>query len=124
MQVEGEKRLNGREYSLQEIKSAGGYVMQDDVLNAHLTVEETLMYAARLRLAAGTTTNVDFFVSRTHDIKEMKSRVEDVMTKMGLTHARDTIIGSPAIKGISGMVVACSTSSVSQAEKEKDYVWP
>jgi hypothetical protein len=36
MQVTGELRLNGRGYTLAELKKCAGYVMQDDVLNANL----------------------------------------------------------------------------------------
>eukprot|EP01127_Copromyxa_protea_P019219 TRINITY_DN6182_c0_g1_i1.p1 TRINITY_DN6182_c0_g1~~TRINITY_DN6182_c0_g1_i1.p1 ORF type:complete len:624 (-),score=96.66 TRINITY_DN6182_c0_g1_i1:165-2036(-) len=90
MKITGDLKLNGRDYSRTELKSVGGNVMQDDVLNAHLTVYETLMYTSRLRLPPGLST------------AEYKERVNDVMDKMGLTHTRDTIVGSPLIKGISG----------------------
>jgi len=64
--------------------------MQDDVLNPNLTVEVTLSYTARLRLPPELTP------------EDIQDRVEDAMTKMGITHTRDTIVGSPMLKGISG----------------------
>ena len=48
--VQGEMRLNGAPYNNAELKRIAGYVMQDDLLNGSLTVEETLMYTAELRL--------------------------------------------------------------------------
>ncbi|GFH27980.1 ABC transporter domain-containing protein, partial [Haematococcus lacustris] len=88
--VSGELRLNGRGYSAAELKKCAGYVMQDDLLNANLTVEETLMYTAELRLPP----------SLTHEMR--LQRVLDVLEQMGLEHARYTLVGSPMKKGISG----------------------
>jgi ATP-binding cassette subfamily G (WHITE) protein 2 len=88
--VEGEMRLNGAPYDNAELKRIAGYVMQDDLLNGYLTVEETLMYAAELRLP------------RTFTHKQRKERVEDVMNDLGLVHVRKGIIGSQLKQGISG----------------------
>jgi ATP-binding cassette subfamily G (WHITE) protein 2 len=83
-------RLNGAPYDNAELKRVSGYVMQDDLLNGYLTVEETLMYTAELRLP------------RTFTNTERKERVEDVMKDLGLLHARHDIIGSQMKQGISG----------------------
>ncbi|KAG2438719.1 hypothetical protein HXX76_005264 [Chlamydomonas incerta] len=88
--VQGELKLNGQDYSNAELKKLSGYVMQDDLLNAHLTVEETLRYTAELRMPRTTTP------------EERQERVETVMNSVGLTHVRDVIVGSPIKKGISG----------------------
>ena len=87
---EGEMRLNGQPYDNAELKRIAGYVMQDDLLNGYLTVEETLMFTAELRLPR-TFTNV-----------ERKERVDDVLNDLNLAHARHDIIGSQQRKGISG----------------------
>lgn len=50
MWFEGEIRMNGRVYSLSDLKCMSGYVMQDDLMAGALTVEETLFYAGELRL--------------------------------------------------------------------------
>ena len=50
MSIEGDIRINGREYSKGDLKAMSAYVMQDDVLHAELTVYETLQYASQLRL--------------------------------------------------------------------------
>ncbi|CAF1465031.1 unnamed protein product, partial [Adineta steineri] len=88
--VEGEMRLNGAPYDNAELKRIAGYVMQDDLLNGYLTVEETLMYTAKLRLP------------RAFTDKQRKERVEDVMTDLGLSHVYNVIVGTPLKKGISG----------------------
>jgi ABC-type multidrug transport system ATPase subunit len=41
---DGEKKLNGHDYNKRQLKEVSGYVMQDDQLNAHLTVGETMWY--------------------------------------------------------------------------------
>ncbi len=88
--VHGEMRLNGAHYDNAELKRIAGYVMQDDLLNGYLTVEETLMYTARLRLP------------RTFTDKQRKERVHDVMADLGLSHVHNVIVGTPLKKGISG----------------------
>ncbi|GIL62773.1 hypothetical protein Vafri_16946 [Volvox africanus] len=88
--VTGELKLNGQLYSSAELKLLSGYVMQDDLLNSHLTVEETLRYTAELRMPRSSTP------------EERLARVEEVMQQVGLTHVRSVIVGSPIKKGISG----------------------
>ncbi|RDX97286.1 ABC transporter G family member 22, partial [Mucuna pruriens] len=67
-----------------------GFVTQDDVLFAHLTVKETLTYAARLRLPNPLT-------------KEQKeNRALDVIQELGLERCQDTMIGGSYVRGISG----------------------
>ncbi|KAL4427313.1 hypothetical protein ABPG77_003222 [Micractinium sp. CCAP 211/92] len=88
--MEGKARLNGQSYSLAHLKRMASYVMQDDLLNSHHTVEETLMYAAKLRLPASTT------------VEERVARIEEVIDATRLQHCRYTLVGSPLRKGISG----------------------
>jgi ATP-binding cassette subfamily G (WHITE) protein 2 len=88
--ISGEIRLNGREYSKKTLKAMSSYVMQDDVLHAELTVEETLYYATQLRMADGTSS------------EEKESRQEEVLKLMGITHCKKTIVGNTRKKGISG----------------------
>ena len=88
--VEGDMCLNGVPYDNVELKRIAGYVMQDDLLNGYLTVEETVMYTAQLRLP------------RTYTDKERKERIEEVMTDSGLSHVCNAIVGTPLKKGISG----------------------
>lgn len=88
--VQGEMRLNGANYDNAELKRIAGYVMQDDLLNGYLTVEETLMYTAKLRLP------------RSFTNKQRQERVSDVITNLGLTPVHKAIIGTQLKQGISG----------------------
>lgn len=72
------------------IKRKTGFVTQDDVLYPHLTVIETLTYAALLRLPK----------NLTHE--EKIEQVELIMTELGLSNCRDSIVGGPLIRGVSG----------------------
>ncbi|CAF1270354.1 unnamed protein product [Rotaria sordida] len=88
--VEGEMRLNGAPYDNAELKRIAGYVMQDDLLSGYLTIEETLMFTAELRLP------------RTFLNLQRQERVNEVLDDLGLTHARHDIVGIQSKRGISG----------------------
>jgi ATP-binding cassette subfamily G (WHITE) protein 2 len=90
MNITGDFRLNGREYSKSVLKAMSAYVMQDDLLHAELTVAETVSYAAKLRLAGKCTK------------AERIARENHVIELMGVGHVRDVIIGDTRRKGISG----------------------
>ncbi|KAK4491362.1 hypothetical protein RD792_002099 [Penstemon davidsonii] len=72
------------------MKRNTGFVTQDDVLYPHLTVTETLVYTALLRLPRTLT-------------KEQKTQhAEAVITQLGLSRCKDIIIGGGLLRGISG----------------------
>ncbi|KAM0786926.1 hypothetical protein ACM66B_002348 [Microbotryomycetes sp. NB124-2] len=67
-----------------------GYVRQDDAHLPFLTVRETLMFAASLRLPQSVS-------------KQAKAAiVQQTIQELGLSHVADSIIGGPFRKGISG----------------------
>lgn len=74
------------------IKRKIGFVAQDDVLYPHLTVLETLTYAALLRLPKSLT------------IEEKKEHAEMVIEELGLKRCRDSPVGGcmALFRGISG----------------------
>lgn len=72
------------------LKQRMGFVMQDDILYPHLTVKETLTYAALLRLP------------KTMYKKEKQERAMEVIHQLGLQRCQDTMIGGPFMRGISG----------------------
>lgn len=74
--------------NLATIRSA--YVMQQDILIPTLTVRETLLYAAELRLPPPTTT------------AERQRVVEEVILELGLKECADTRIGNNVHRGCSG----------------------
>ncbi|GMJ13975.1 Arabidopsis thaliana ATP-binding cassette G22, ATP-binding cassette G22 [Hibiscus trionum] len=72
------------------LKSRIGFVTQDDVLFPHLTVKETLTYAARLRLP------------RVLTKQQKEKRAIDVINELGLERCQDTMIGGSFVRGVSG----------------------
>ncbi|KAB2098060.1 hypothetical protein ES319_A01G212000v1 [Gossypium barbadense] len=92
--VGGSITYNDQPYS-KFLKSRIGFVTQDDVLFPHLTVEETLMYAARLRLPKVLTR------------QQKEKRAVDVIYELGLEsnmicRCQDTMIGGSFVRGVSG----------------------
>ncbi|KAJ0549610.1 putative ABC transporter, AAA+ ATPase domain, ABC-2 type transporter [Helianthus annuus] len=71
-------------------KRRTGFVTQDDVLYPHLTVTETLLFTAMLRLPN----------SLTRD--EKVNHVDRVIAELGLTRCQNSMIGGPLFRGISG----------------------
>ncbi|KAI5070568.1 hypothetical protein GOP47_0014911 [Adiantum capillus-veneris] len=72
------------------LKPRMGFVTQDDILYPHLTVRETLLYAALLRLPAT--------MSRLHK----SDKADQISRQLGLERCRDTIIGNAFVRGVSG----------------------
>ncbi|KAF7808951.1 ABC transporter G family member 21-like [Senna tora] len=89
--VSGNITYNGRPFS-GSIKRNTGFVSQDDVLYPHLTVLETLLYTAFLRLPKSLTR------------EEKMEQAEMVVADLGLTRCRNTAVGgaSALFRGISG----------------------
>ncbi|KAK7405211.1 hypothetical protein VNO78_06410 [Psophocarpus tetragonolobus] len=91
-------RLGGKLYgtityngkALNAMKRNTGFVTQDDVLHAHLTVTETLVFTALLRLPNSFTK------------KEKIEHAKSIITQLDLTKCKDSIIGGPLLRGISG----------------------
>ncbi|OAE22674.1 hypothetical protein AXG93_2675s1070 [Marchantia polymorpha subsp. ruderalis] len=65
-------------------------LLQDDILYAHLTVRETLVCAALLRLP------------RELSRKEKLRRAQDVITELGLERCHNTMVGGSYVRGVSG----------------------
>ncbi|XP_061965526.1 ABC transporter G family member 22-like isoform X3 [Populus nigra] len=72
------------------LKSRIGFVTQDDILFPHLTVKETLTYAALLRLP------------KTLSKQQKQKRAMDVIYELGLERCQDTVIGGSFVRGVSG----------------------
>ncbi|PUZ42772.1 hypothetical protein GQ55_9G608800 [Panicum hallii var. hallii] len=87
--VEGCVSYNDEPYS-KSLKRRIGFVTQDDVLFTHLTVKETLTYAALLRLP------------RTMTRQQKKERAMDIIYELGLERCQDTMIGGSFVRGVSG----------------------
>ncbi|CAL0316820.1 unnamed protein product [Lupinus luteus] len=89
--VTGTIKYNGNPNS-NSVKRKIGFVSQEDVLYPHLTVLETLTYAALLRLP------------KTLTREEKMQHVDMVITELGLTRCRDSPVGGgmALFRGISG----------------------
>ncbi|GMH27536.1 hypothetical protein Nepgr_029379 [Nepenthes gracilis] len=86
----GSITYNGHPFS-SSMKRKTGFVTQDDVLYPHLTVIETLTYAALLRLPSS--------LSRESKIEQ----AEMIITELGLLRCRNGVVGGgPLFRGISG----------------------
>ena len=84
--LSGTITYNGRPYC-SATKRSMGFVAQSDVLYPHLTVRETLVYSARLRLPSSLSKG------------DRVSRAESVITQLGLRACADSIIGGPFLRG-------------------------
>ncbi|KAK6934636.1 ABC-2 type transporter, partial [Dillenia turbinata] len=87
--VKGSITYNDIKYN-QALKRRIGFVTQDDVLFPQLTVEETLIFAAFLRLPSN--------MSR----QQKYARVEMIIKELGLERCRQTRVGGGFVKGVSG----------------------
>ncbi|KAI3683721.1 hypothetical protein L1987_84235 [Smallanthus sonchifolius] len=85
----GSITYNDQPYS-KFLKSRIGFVTQDDILFPHLTVRETLTYAALLRLP------------KTLTKQEKEKRASDVIRELVLERCQDTMIGGSFVRGVSG----------------------
>ncbi|KAI5325044.1 PREDICTED: ABC transporter [Prunus dulcis] len=87
--LRGKVSVDGKEMNPSLIKRTSAYIMQDDRLFPALTVYETFMFAADLRLGPVSVT-------------DKKQRVEKLIQQLGLSSARNTIIGDEGTRGVSG----------------------
>ncbi|KAF7729016.1 hypothetical protein EC973_005047 [Apophysomyces ossiformis] len=86
----GRTMINGSVPDRRQFKQMTGFVDQDDTLMGTLTVRETLMYAAMLRLP------------RKMPMIMKQKKVEEVMQELGIGAIADSVIGAPGQRGISG----------------------
>ncbi|GER51896.1 ABC-2 type transporter family protein [Striga asiatica] len=87
--LSGNITYNGRPFS-SAAKRAIGFVTQDDVLHPHLTVGETLIYTALLRLPSSLSS------------AEKARHAVAVGAQLGLSKCWDSIVGGPLMRGVSG----------------------
>lgn len=88
-QITGTRLLNDRKYG-KDFNRIAAYVSQDDCLMGTLTVYESLLFAARVKLPACI------------PMKEKKNRVKQVMFDLKISHIKNRRIGDKLHRGISG----------------------
>lgn len=87
--VSGTITYNGQPFS-SSMRRKTGFVTQDDILYPHLTVLETLTYAALLRLP------------KKLNKQEKMEQADLVIMELGLTRCRNSLVGGPLLRGVSG----------------------
>jgi ABC-type multidrug transport system ATPase subunit len=88
--VSGVTLVNGREVTNAEFKNVIGFVDQEDTLMSTLTVYETILYSALLRLP------------REMSIEAKKFRTLETMQELGILGIKDMRIGDSGRRSISG----------------------
>ncbi|KAM0034718.1 putative ABC-type xenobiotic transporter [Helianthus debilis subsp. tardiflorus] len=87
--IEGDVRISGYPKKQETFARVSGYCEQNDIHSPHVTVYESLLYSAWLRLA----TDVDEATR--------KSFVDEVMDLVELNPLRDALVGLPGVNGLS-----------------------
>ncbi|KAI3940722.1 hypothetical protein MKW98_030041 [Papaver atlanticum] len=87
--LSGSITYNGKSFT-NSMNRNTGFVTQDDKFHVHLTVTETLVYTALLRLP------------KTLTKEEKIQHAEEVITQLGLTKCKNTVMGGPFLRGVSG----------------------
>ena len=88
--VTGEQWLYGSNVDTATLRAMSTYVEQEDHLIGSLTVKETIQFAAKLSLGGNVPRN------------ERNQRTEDMLRDFGLLSVKDSKIGTPLQRGISG----------------------
>lgn len=91
-----EYRINGKLRFLRETKTPVGYLPQTEILLPLLTVRETLLFVAQLRLRAPSpSTNVSAVLPKHNEsVNYVSTAVERVIQDLGLTECADRVVGS------------------------------
>ncbi|XP_022142774.1 ABC transporter G family member 9-like [Momordica charantia] len=88
-QLNGTIAYNGKPFS-NKMKRNIGFVTQDEILLPHLTVTETLVFTALLRLPNTLT-------------KQQKvAQAEAVISQLGLSKCKNGVVGGQTLRGVSG----------------------
>uniref|UniRef100_A0A8C4W0U3 ATP-binding cassette sub-family G member 8 n=1 Tax=Gopherus evgoodei TaxID=1825980 RepID=A0A8C4W0U3_9SAUR len=86
----GQIIINGKPSTHQLVKKCIAHVRQDDQLLPNLTVKETLLFIAKLRLP------------KTFSDSQREKRVENVIAELRLRQCANTRVGNEYIRGVSG----------------------
>ncbi|GJZ47224.1 pleiotropic drug resistance protein 1-like protein [Tanacetum coccineum] len=86
--IEGDIRISGYPKKQETFARISGYCEQNDIHSPHVTVYESLLYSAWLRLS-------------TNDEGTRKMFVDEVMELVELNPLRDALVGLPGVNGLS-----------------------
>ncbi|XP_063683451.1 ATP-binding cassette sub-family G member 8-like [Bolinopsis microptera] len=88
--VEGEVLINNKMRNKEMMKDISAYVRQDDYLLPNLTVRETLLFVAELKLPSS------------YSRQKKLDRVTSVLSELGLRHVCNSKVGGEEVRGCSG----------------------
>lgn len=89
-ETSGVININGNSAKIEDCIDATGFVPQDDIVYAELTVKENFVFAGRLKLPRGTSSQY------------IKDLANDVIANLGLTRVTNSIVGDVTRRGVSG----------------------
>ena len=88
--VSGDVIINGNTAKIEDQTHAMGFVPQDDIVYAELTVFENLVFAGRFKLPRGTSRETIEFLA------------EEVIADLGLSRVANSLVGDVYRRGVSG----------------------
>lgn len=94
--IKGTLRVNGRVVSPKVLRAISGFVHQDDVIMETMTVHEGKVFLTQVLKMSLKLRNPKL------DEAEATRRLETTLNELGLSKARNTVIGSSFVKGVSG----------------------
>jgi ABC-type multidrug transport system ATPase subunit len=83
-------KVNGQDSSIEDHRDAVGFVPQDDIMYAELTVRENFVYSGKFQLPKGTSFG---------DIEDL---ADATLASLGLSRVANSIVGDVHRRGISG----------------------
>ena len=89
-EVHGEIYVNGQLLDIKEIQDSVGFVPQDDIVYAELTVRENLIYTGKFLLPKGTS------------IAEIEELADETIASLGLARVANSLVGDVKRRGVSG----------------------
>ncbi|XP_058751871.1 pleiotropic drug resistance protein 1-like [Vicia villosa] len=87
--IDGDIKVSGYPKKQETFARISGYCEQNDIHSPHVTVYESLLYSAWLRLASGV------------DSKTRKMFIDQVMDLVELNPLRNSLVGLPGVSGLS-----------------------
>ncbi|KAL3921731.1 MAG: hypothetical protein SGILL_002591 [Bacillariaceae sp.] len=89
-ETKGTILVNGHEASIEDFKDSVGFVPQDDIVYAELTVRENLIYSGKFRLPKAT------------PIEEIEELADETLASLGLSRVANSPVGDIRRRGVSG----------------------
>jgi len=89
-ETSGTVYINGNETNIEKHADCIGFVPQDDIVHAELTVRENLIFAGKFRLPKGTSS------------EEIEDLADETIASLGLARVANSLVGDVKRRGVSG----------------------